>query len=329
MNVHEFGTYENGEKAKIIRLKNSHVEAEFVSHGASLHKLILQLPNGTRNVSLGLPDLESYISHGSHVGAIAGRYAGRISYGRAHIDDNIIQLSTNAGEHHVHGGVQGLGRRNWELVDVNPTSVTFSITSTEGDEGYPGNMEIFCTYSLLEFGLRIELTATSSADTPLNLLAHGYFNLDGNAGTINNHLLHIETQKIIERDSTGTPNGKLAKFKNFSDLTEVTARKDYDSTYVLTNNPRSELERAATLIAGKRDLQMEVWTTETQLHFYDGGKLNIQHPSTKEVLLTLYQGLCLEPCRYTVTNEERSLGFYILDSSQNYRQITEYKFFNI
>ncbi|MFV0244579.1 MAG: aldose epimerase family protein [Qingshengfaniella sp.] len=324
-----FGTYPSGETALTATLRAGPLRCQVLSHGASLRQLEITLPDGPRNIALGLGNLAAYIAHGAHIGATCGRYAGKIPDALVEIDGRPVTLSRNAdGRHHVHGGVLGLGRRNWRLEALTGTMARFRILSPDGDEGYPGALDVTCTYRLSVDALRITYSATTTQDTPLNLLHHGYFNLDG-AGTIGAHRLEIASSALIERDAAGHPTGQrqpLDKPYDFSRPRPVGNGSGIDDTYILCPDQRSEPALAARLTAGRGDLRMDVHTTETGLHVYDGGKLNIPAPGNPDGQpLMANAGICLEPTSGLVLRDDGSATRYILAAGQTYRQVTVFR----
>lgn len=324
-----FGTYPSGETALTTTLRAGPLACELVSHGASLRRFEIDLPDGPRNVALGLGSLDAYIAHGSHIGATCGRYAGKIPHGRVTIGGRDLVLSLNAGgQHHVHGGLLGLGRRNWELTEASDRQAVFQITSPDGDEGYPGALRVTCTYRLSETALQVAYEARTTQDTPLNLLHHGYFNLDGQGG-IGAHHLEIASERIIARDADGSPTGAARPAEgtyDFSMLRRIGEGSAFDDTYLLADAPRAEPGFAARVVSAAGDVQMELFTTESGLHFYDGGKLNIPDPGHPDMApLTAFAGLCLEPTSGIRLHPDGTASRQILRTGEIYRQITEFR----
>jgi aldose 1-epimerase len=141
--------------------------------GAVLRDLTVPHKGGQQRVVLGFPNFEDYPAHSPNFGAIAGRYANRIAYGRLVIDGETYQLPLNNGRHSLHGGAKGFGKRPWAVVSHTTNAVTLALRSEAGDAGYPGAVTVLCTYTLAEPAtLRVELRATTHAPTVVNMAHH-------------------------------------------------------------------------------------------------------------------------------------------------------------
>lgn len=269
-----FGHMPSGEEVSVVSLRGDSLRARVIGYGAALADLEFNHSKGWRRLVLGLPTLQDYLQYSPHFGATAGRYAGRIRDGRITIDGKTHQLPRNTADgHHVHGGTLGLGKRNWSLIDHDDTSATFGIVSPDGDEGYPGTLATRCSYKIAGNALTVEMTATTDAATPVNLLHHSYFNLDGQ-GTIKKHQLMIAADARAVTGADGLPTGEFAALSgddyDFRHMRSPAAWAAYDVSYVLRKNTHRDLAIAAVLASSAGDLKMSVSTTEPALHFYDG-----------------------------------------------------------
>ncbi|MCL2461885.1 MAG: hypothetical protein FWF44_04405, partial [Defluviitaleaceae bacterium] len=179
-----FGKFQ-GKEIPLYELKNkSGLTARVTPYGAIVQAIIY---NGV-DVLLGYDTLEEYVTKDtSHQGATIGRYANRIGRGKFTLNGKEYQLDCNESPvSHLHGGASGFGKRLWEVdnvVDGDEPSVTFSYTSADGEENYPGELRVTVTMSVTAANaFRIGYKAQSKGDTILNLTNHAYFNLDGSAG---------------------------------------------------------------------------------------------------------------------------------------------------
>ncbi|NVK31347.1 MAG: galactose mutarotase [Gammaproteobacteria bacterium] len=330
MNIHLFGTLPNGEEVQEIHLKNGDMTARVITWGAVVRDLRLPVSGRLRPVVLGFPRLSDYLRYSRNHGANVGRYGGRIREGRLVIDGRSYALARNLdGRHHSHGGKVGLGRRNWRLVDATSTSVTLTIHSPDGDEGYPGALDACCRYELGSQSLIVTITAHVSEPSPVNFLHHSYFNLDG-AGRIHSHRLQMLADQMLEADTEGLPTGRIVPVAggrfDFRLPQRINDPGLYDASYVLDGGLQINPRAAARLWSGDGALQMDIRTTEPGLHFYSGyaAIAPVQYldgrPCESET------GLCLEATRFNDAVNQPHFGQILATPEKPYRQQTEFHF---
>ncbi|KAA1469974.1 galactose mutarotase-like protein [Dentipellis sp. KUC8613] len=204
------------------------VAAKFVSLGATLAELYVKDRDGqSLDVVPGYDDPSRLLTDSGHpvFNAIVGRYANRIKNGRFTIPPTrnppadgpgVYHIPTNAGHNTLHGGTIGWDRRNWTIVDKNATSVTYHHLDT-ADEGFPGYVDAFVTHSVDNGQLRTQVHATASAQTPIMVTQHVYWNLDGfrtstqnwNTATILDHTLYVDGSRYLKTDGDGVPTGDI------------------------------------------------------------------------------------------------------------------------
>ena len=330
MSVRVFGTMPDGDPVHEVALAAGPFTARVISWGAVLRDLRMELGAEVRPLVLGFDRLDHYLAHARNQGANVGRYGGRTRGGRLVVDGKEFTLSRNLdGRHHSHGGFLGLGRRNWRLFDATGASATFEIASPDGDEGYPGALVLRCRYQLDAHGFSVELTATTDAPTPVNILHHSYFNLDG-TGQIDGHTLEIAAERFLEFDAEGLPTGRLCKVAgsemDFSFPRRLVAGERFDTSFVVSPAPQAEPVHAATLVSSTGDLIMRVATTEPGMHFYNGYAAAAPVPGLDGRPHLPSSGLCLEATRFNDAVNIPSLGDVILRPGQTYRQKTEFAF---
>ena len=178
MTTRLFGTLPDGSEIHEIAIQAGDISASVITYGAVIRDI--RLAGVSHPLVLGYDTLDHYLKHSRYFGAIAGRSANRIGRGRFSIDGHHYQVSLNEkGRHHLHGGFKGFGTRAWQLVDSTPASVTLALESADGDEGYPGKVDVRVRYIAEPAGtLRMEAEAVTDAPTLVNLAQHSYFNLD-------------------------------------------------------------------------------------------------------------------------------------------------------
>jgi aldose 1-epimerase len=318
MTLSRFGQVPDGDPVLAADLTDGALSARIITWGAALADLRL----GARRLVLGLPRLEDYLAHSPHMGAVAGRYAGRIRDGRLLLDGTLVQLTRNAGAHHVHGGARGFGRRNWQVADHGPAHLRLTLTSPDGDEGYPGTLTATVDYALRDGWLWCRATAETTAPTPVNLLFHSYFNLSGGVD-IADHLLTIPAAEMVETGPDGLPTGAFVPVAppfDFRTPRRLDATVAHDVSFRLSDRPAKQPRPAATLQAG--GVTLDLWTTEPGLHLYDGHKLALPVPGLDGRRAGPRAGLCLEPTRFSDAPNQPGFPDTILRPGQTYIQQT-------
>ena len=205
-----WGTTRAGDAVELVTLERGALCARLTSFGAALVSLEVPDRRGERgDVVLGFDALAGYDSAANaYFGGLIGRCANRIRGARFELDGRAHSLTVNEGRQHLHGGVRGFDRRAWTL-DLGADAVTFRRRSREGEEGYPGALDVAVTYALLEDALDIEVEARTDAPTLCNLTQHSYFNLSG-ADTVLEHELEVDTAQVVAVDDELVPTGALA-----------------------------------------------------------------------------------------------------------------------
>src|SRR5690348_5829609 len=212
-----FGTMPDGTPVSVYTLRNANgMEARILTYGGIIQSLQVPDKDGHfGDVVLGYNDLESYRTNSPYFGAMIGRYGNRISKGMFTLDGVRYQLPINNGPNSLHGGTNGFDKVVWNVQKAEVTSrgpeLELSYLSPDGDNGYPGNLKVTATYTLLakENELRLVFGATTDKDTVINLTAHSYFNLTGR-GTIYHDVLTIPADAYTPVDSTLIPSGEIA-----------------------------------------------------------------------------------------------------------------------
>lgn len=347
MSIARVGNFEGSEVLEATLTAPNGATAAVMSFGATLRDLRLPGKDGPRAVALGFPGFEAYPEHAPHFGATAGRYANRIAQGRFTLDGTAHQLPLNqANRHSLHGGGKGFGKRNWTLVQAAGDRAVFALVSPDGDAGYPGTLQVFCTYRLgvnasgqTVFGTA--LTATTDAPTVLNLCHHSYWNLDGSADILD-HDLMLRANLITPVDADLIPDGTMAPvagtpfdFRTPRPIRHMNAdasRFWYDHNFILRRDRREpaagglEIAHAGTLASRKSGLAMEVWTTEPAMQVYDGQGMKPPVPGHHGGLYGPCSGIALEPQHVPDSPNLPHFPSTVLRPGEVYRQITEFRF---
>lgn len=332
MSVHRFGKLPDETEILEIRLENDlGARCRIITLGATVQDLLVPVAEGdNRRVVLGFPTVSGYLADRNYIGVTAGRYASRLTEGRLRIDGHDVQLALNDGRHHLHGGPMGFSARVWRIVSEDETSVMLALTSPDGDQGYPGSLEVRCLYRLESPAtLRIVMTAVTDATTVVSLAHHSYFVLQPGP-TIRTHLLQIPARLHVPFDADSLPNGEIhstaGTVMDFAALRPIGLNDHrYDTVFVLGTTEATP-RLAATAVAPDRRLQLDLRTTEPCLIFYDGGHIAPGGPGHDGVPYGPFAGFCLEPIRFPDAPNQPSFPSALLRPGELYRQITEYRF---
>ncbi len=329
--IREFGEMPDGSPVHEVTLKKGPLEACILTYGAVVRDLKF---NG-QSVVLGFDDLLSYLHHSPYFGALVGRFANRISGARATIDGEEFQLDANENGNQLHGGKAGFSNRIWTLEQSDKGSVLLKYVSEDGEEGYPGRVEVLLRYTLTGAGaLRVKMTATTDKPTLVNLSQHSYFNLDG-SDTILEHSLEIAADTYLPVDDMGLPTGEIRKVAwtpyDFGEGRKLKRKAGeeaviFDHNFCLADAPRETVEFAAALEDRDGDCRMELWTTEPGVQLYDGYKLNVSALGLDSKNYGPHAGLCLEPQRWPDSINHHGFTNVVLRPDETYSHISEFRF---
>ncbi|GAB3765261.1 galactose mutarotase [Ramlibacter monticola] len=304
-----------------------------VAQGGSVTALRLTDRQGrSTGVVLGLPAPEDYARPHPHLGAIVGRYANRIARGCFTLEGQVVRLPLNDGAHTLHGGPEGFGRRMWELAKISSSALELRLTSEDGDQGFPGRLDVRVQYALTSANeWRIDYEARSERATVVNLSQHAYFNLAG-GGDILGHRLWIAAQRYCTVDAGLIPQ-EVAPVAgtpfDFREPAAIGARigeshpqlrraGGYDHNWLLDGEGLRCVARLEDPGSGRA---MEVHTTEPGLQFYsgnflDGSVAGLAHRS----------GLCLETQHFPDSPNRPDFPSTLLRPGETFRSTTLYRF---
>ncbi|MCA2221512.1 aldose epimerase family protein [Nonomuraea aurantiaca] len=309
-----FGTLPSGEEVERVELSSGRLRASVLTYGAILQSLEV---SGV-NVVLGLPTLEDYLTRSRYFGAVVGRYGNRIAGGRFTLDGVEHRLPLNNGPNSLHGGNHGFDRKVWTVSAATGSSVTLTLTSPDGDQGYPGTLTASVTYTLEDDALRLDYTAQTDAPTVVNLTNHSYFNLAG-GGDVLGHVIQMDAEHYLPVDEDKIPTGEPAPVKgtpfDFTTPHAVGERYDggYDHCFVLDGGIR-----VTEPVGG---LTMEVTTTEPGVQFYAGGMLDgVATPYGP------HAGLCLETQHFPDSPNQPQFPSTVLRPGETRTSTTSYRF---
>jgi aldose 1-epimerase len=321
-----FGTVDGTPVLRVQLANGRGTAASVITLGATLQRLTATTTDGPVDLVLGYDTAAEYVAKGGHLGATAGRFANRIGGGRFVLDGRTVELPLNEGGHtHLHGGPGGFGRRIWEIADrPDPATVALALTSPDGDQGYPGRLVGRCTYRLGEDDvLAVEMTATSDAPTPVNLVHHSYWNLAGSGG-IDEHRLTVAADHVLAVDERNVPTGSFQPVAGTPlDLRTgpLLGRTRIDHCYVL--GPTTALRRAARLEHLGSGRVLEVWANQPGVQVYTAFRLDTTGHGGRR--LAPHAGVCLETEAFPDAPNHAAFPSAILRPGEVYRHLMEHR----
>jgi aldose 1-epimerase len=343
-----FGQLADGTAIDRYRLTNANgMEVEFITYGGTVTAIRTPDRNGKlANVVLGFAKLEDYEAKNPYFGSIVGRYANRIANARFDLEGVTYQLVANNGPNALHGGEVGFDKRVWtakETASPDGLAVVLSYRSLDGEEGYPGNLDVQVTYTLTDADeFRIDYQATTDKPTVVNLTSHSYFNLAGEgSGSIEGHELMLNASAYTPVDATLIPTGTLDKVAgtpfDFTQPTLLGARlrdgheqlvrgQGYDHNFVLDKPAPGAMSLAARVHEPTSGRMMEIYTTEPGIQLYTGNFLDgtLLGPAGK----TYRQGdgFCLETQHFPDSPNKPSFPSTLLKPGETFRSTTMHRF---
>ncbi len=335
-----FGSTADGLAVERFRLHNAAgVSVDLISYGAIVQSVKTPDRAGHRGeITLGFDALAGYLVEHPYFGAVIGRWANRIGGGRFTLDSVEYELACNNGPNHLHGGTHGFDRAVWSAESFQGdglAGVRFRHASPDGDEGYPGTLDVTVTYTLDEESrLTIGYTATTDRPTPVNLTNHAYWNLSGaGSGDVLSHELQLAAEQYLPVDEGLIPTGELRGVDgtpmDFRTPMAIGSRFDeveggYDHCYVL-GAPSEEPRFAARVVDRSSGRVLEVATTEPGIQLYTGNFLD-GIAGTSGNVFEKHGALCLEAQHFPDAPNQPAFPNSILRPGETYRQVTVYAF---
>lgn len=337
----------DGKPTALYILKNaSGASAAITNYGARLVSLLVPDKNGAMtDVVLGYDSIGKYLHQPeTFFGAIVGRYGNRIGKAKFKLEGKTYTLAANNGPNSLHGGKKGFGAVMWDGKQLNGQSVELTYISRDGEEGYPGTLNVKVTYTLTDSNeVKIDYVATTDKPTVVNLTNHAYFNLNGQgSGSIGGHLLQLDADSYTPVDSTLIPTGKIEPVAgtpfdfrqptaigarvNDSSNTQLRYGKGYDHNFVLKPAGGGGLTPAATVQGDQSGIVMEVLTKEPGIQFYGGNFMTGSNPLKGGKRDNYRTAFCLETQHYPDSPNEPSFPTTELKPGQTYQTTTVYKF---
>lgn len=331
-----------GNDALLFTIENDHgVSLEVSNFGARIVSLYVPTDSGWRNIVLGFDSLENYKKE-THYGATIGRVAGRIKNGEFLLGETMYKTSVNESGNTLHGGNPGFDEKTWsyEVEEADHSaSITFSTNSPDGENGFPGNLEVSVTYTLDNLNIwSVSYQAKSDKDTIFNPTNHVYFNLTGHPSiSIEDHSLQISSEKFAPVNTDTTVIGEkrsvngtafdfrtLKKIKTAFESNDVQVKRvqGIDHPFFLTCPGLDQT--VARLISPDEKITVEVYTEETAIIVYTANFVEgVPHMHGEKLIQ--HGGITFETQAAPGAIEFEDFGDIILLAGKTYTSQTNYK----
>ncbi len=341
MNVKQniFGSMPDGKTVNQYVISNDKMSFSVIEYGAIITSISVPDKNGRlSDIALGFDTLDDYVNRNDkYFGAIVGRFANRIKDASFTLNNRTYQLDKNDNGNCLHGGKNGYDKMYYQaqIIKTNEgTGVKLFRKSENGEQGFPGNLNIEIEYILSENNeIIMNYSAKTDKDTPVNLTNHTYFNLAGNGtGTVKNHVLFLDSEKYLTVDNVLIPDGNIVSVADnaFDFRTEKPIGKQidtitgggYDHCYVLSGNIH---KCSARVYEPKTGRLMEMYTDQPGVQFYSGNFLGgIKGKNNKKY--NTHDGFCLETQQFPDAPNNKDFPDCIITPEKPYSAKTVYKF---
>lgn len=321
----------------VVTLANENgMTVEIINFGARIKSIKFPVNAKPIEMILGYASGQDYLTDEFYLGATCGRVCNRISKGKFELDGHQVQLTRNDGENCLHGGIDNFSLRFWQInkETLTDSSVTLSLISPHGDQGFPGTLKLSITYQLSEDNkLSIQYSGNTDLPTPVNLTNHAYFNLgEKDCQSLS---LQMMSSAFLESDADNLPTGNIVSVdqtdfnfrspvsighrqKNTEDES-IRSKSGYDHCFILDNTPLEQPK--AVLTSLKHNICLSVYTDQPAIQLYTGFFLSGKFKP--------YQGLCLEAQNYTDADSYSHFPSNILQPKQQYQRKIIYQFESI
>lgn len=323
---------------------NNGIKVSITNYGAVIQSIHTNDQQGnSADIVLGYDTPEEYVADPYYIGCIVGRFANRIAGGKVSIDGKTYQLSLKDGQNfHHHGGVSGFNKKVWKSSTFqhdNAAGVVLEYISTDGEEGFPGNLFTRVTYTLNDQDeLSVDYFAETDQPTLINLTQHSYFNLAGhNSGDILGHYLELPLQHYLPVNNNQVPTGEIQpvddtifdfrtakKVADGINDEQLSLSRGYDNSWVIGMQPSEKI--AATLFDPVSKRSLKVYTTEPSIHVYAGNFLGKSFRGKNNATYHTRSGICLEVQHFPDAPNHPEFPTTVLMPGKPYQSRTMFKF---
>lgn len=334
-----FGVLSDGQEAFLYTISNREMSFSVTNYGCCITSIMVPSDNGRKDdVALGFSTLDGYIKNSVFFGCIVGRFANRIAGGTFTIDDTNYSLEKNDNGNCLHSGTPGYHKMLWKAKPFckgKVAGVVFSRMSPDGEQGFPGEVDLTVTYSLTTNNdIFLNYSAQTDTPTPINLTNHTYFNLNGHdSGSILGHTVQLFADRYVPVDTDSIPLGKTAEVDGtpFDFRTPKKIARDiesvpggFDHTWEIT--PSGELlSPVAGVFEPVSNRSLTVYSTQPGVQFYTGNHL-VKEEGKNGFVYTKQTGLCLETQHFPDSPNQAEFPNAILLPGELYEQQTIWHF---
>jgi aldose 1-epimerase len=333
----------NGQSVNLLYLKAENIQVAITNYGARIVSLLVKdKEDEWFDVVIGFDSLKEYLATDEiYHGTIVGRYANRIAKGAFTVNNQTYHLPINNGVNHLHGGPNGFHNVVWTIEKADDASIELSYFSKDGEEGFPGNLDIRVIYTIQSNALQIDFVATCDKDTVINVTNHAYFNLNGQgSGSVEKHQLHINASYFTAIDETLIPTGELLSVANtpfdFTTVKEIGLHinekhpqlnygKGYDHNFILDKNGQA-LTLAAKAIGDQTGIALEVLTTEPGVQLYTGNFMKGNNRIKQGFRDEYRSGFCLETQHFPDSPNHPNFPSTLLRAGDTFQSTTIFRF---
>lgn len=342
MKTRPFGVNHRGEAATLYTFENKNgMVMSVTDFGATLYSLLVPTGEGLLDVVLGYDDPAGYEGpSGTFFGATVGRNANRICRGEFTLKGKAYKLAINNGPNNLHSGLDFWSFRIWQVKAATENSITFSLHSPDGDQGYPGALDMDVTYTLTEENkLRIHYRGVPQDETIINLTNHSYFNLNGHdSGSVLGHRVWLDADAFTRADETSIPTGEILSVSGTpmdfrvskavgrdieEDYEALNFGMGYDHNWCLNNG--GKFAKVASLTGDKTGLSMDVYTDLPGVQIYTGNFI-FEEPGKGGAVYRHRPGICFETQHYPDAVNHPNFPSPVYRAGEIYETATEFRF---
>ena len=335
-----FGILSNGQKTSIFTISNGEMSFSTTNYGCIITSIVVPSASTGKkdDVVLGYSTLEGYTKNPVFFGALVGRYANRISHASFSLDGKAYHLTPNDNGNCLHGGKPGYHKTVWDaepFSNMKEAGVTFRRKSPDGEQGFPGNVDLKVSYSLtVENEIIIRYSARTDMPTPVNLTNHTYFNLAGHdSGTVLDHQVQLFSDRYVPVDAFAIPSGEIREVEGTPfdfrkpkpigrDIAEVPGGYDHNWEINSSGNTLNPVAGVYEPVSGR---SLTVYSTQPGVQFYTGNFLNNESGKDGEIY-GKHQGFCFETQHFPDSPNRPEFPDSILLPENHYRQQTVWRF---
>lgn len=347
MKAEDFRATVDGKTTELYTLTNGTLTMQVTTFGARVVSLWAPDREGNMaDIVLGYQSVDRYINNRGErfLGSVVGRVANRIGAGEFTLEGVKYTTPKNNNGQTLHGGDKGLDMVVWDVVSATDNALTLHYIAPDGQDGFPGNLDITMTYTLTpENEFRVDYSATTDKTTVVNLSHHSFFNLKGEAGgTITDHILQIDADSITPTDSNLIPTGEIRPVEGTaydfrtahaigdmidSDDEQLAAGRGYDMNWVLNREDNGEVVRVLSLYEPQSGRAMDLLTDQIALQFYSGNFFDGSYTGKYGKLLAFRESVVFESQRYPDAPNHDNFPSVLLRPEEQYRHTCIYRFY--